>query len=228
MKTIVIIIIGIIVISAVGYFGWQYIKSTKTSPIDGWKTYLGFQTPAPTAPTPPATPTPPVTEEIVWQTYSNTKYSYSFKYPSKWYIDTTNAEKDFNASKEGGFLIISNMQNPVKLLASANVPLDLKSLTFTVYLVNSGTTIDQFLKDQKLSTQTSQIDIKMNGLSAKQLIYAYDRKDVSKQILDITTLVKKDVKMFIFHYYTFAKEINKIPQDVETINNEIIKSFEVK
>ncbi len=222
-KTIVIIIIAIIIISAIGYFVWQSIGPAGISPISGWKTYLGFQAPAPTAPT---TPTVPTVFEIVWQPYNNIKYGYSLKYPKEWYLDAINAEKDF-VGDLGGNIFFSNKKDPVDLLMNANPPTDLVTLTLTVYKISAKTTVAQFIKDKQYTTAFSQSNVNYGDFEGKQLLYVLTNKD-KKEIVNLITVLKKNDRIYVFSYNSFKPDQNTLPKEVETIHDKIIQSFKVE
>lgn len=221
-KTIVIIIISVIIVATIGYFVWQSIGPAGTSPLSEWKTYLGFQTPIP----PPTTPAAPATSEIVWQPYNNAKYDYSFKHPKNWYLDAANAEKDF-AGDLGGIAILSNKQKPLELLMSANPPADLITLTFTVYKIDAETTVAQFIKDKQYATALSQANVVYGNSAGKQLLYVITNRD-KKEVVNIITILKKNDRIYVFSYNSFKPDKDKLPKEVETIHDEIVKSLEVK
>ncbi len=176
------------------------------------------------------TPTPSIGGEetpIVWLVYSNDKYGYSLQYPQNWYLNKTQADRALSNGL-GGEVIISNKDKAMEVAQLEQPPLDMESMTLSVYQTGAAATIDQFIKDKNFVTPLNQADTEVGTLPAKQLVYVYDRQDFAKQILDIATLVKKDTKMFVFHYYTFIQEKNILPQDVVSINDAILKSFEIK
>ncbi len=222
-KTIVIIIIAIIIVSAIGYFVWQSIGPTGISPISGWKTYLGFQAPAPT--TPPTTPKTPAIQEIIWQTYNNAKYGYSLNYPDNWFLESANAEGNL-INNVGGDLIISSKRNPLDVVKAGNPPADLATMTFVIYQVGSKTTIDQFIKDRKYATPQSQAALSYADLDGKQMIYTQSNQ--AKQVLNIVTILKQNTKMYVFSWSSFITEKDKLPPEVGTIHDELIKSFKVE
>ena len=205
-------LIGLLVVAALilaGFIAWLIFK------------------PSPSPPAIPAGPGIsglPAAEEISWQKYTNEKYVYSFKYPQAWYLDSTNADKDFNQGI-GGELILSNKENPLALLQSNSAPADLITMTLSIFSVSSQTTLDQFIKDQKYSTPLSQALVLRAGLSGKQLIYILPKDKT--EVLNIVTILKQNTRMFVFSWYSFTDKL-KLPPEVETIHDEILKSFEVK
>ena len=66
-----ILILVLIALGAAGYFGYKYFRPT---------TSINNPTPFPT-------PTIGINPKTGWKIYTNTKYGYSFEYPSQWLIN---------------------------------------------------------------------------------------------------------------------------------------------
>ena len=165
-------------------------------------------------------------EQISWQDYNNQKYGYFFKYPKNWYLDATNAEKDF-VDNIGGGLILSNKDNLPALLESGSLPSDLITLAVSIYQTSSQTSVEQFIKDEKYTTPLSQADQVYGKLSGKQILYVLPNED-KKNVLNIVTILKQNTKMFVFSYNSFAPDALSLPEEVETIHDAILRSFGVK
>jgi len=72
-----LIIFIIVLLAGGGYLGWYFYNQSKTKPV----------APAPTVTTPTTTPvSATATSTANWAAYSNTKYNYSLKYPTGWYV----------------------------------------------------------------------------------------------------------------------------------------------
>jgi len=178
-------------------------------------------------PSPPSSESPGglSTEQTDWQVYSNGKYGYTFKYPKSWYLDATNAEKDF-IDNLGGELILSNKENLPALLESGSLPSDLITLTLSVYQTSSQTSVEQFIKDEKYNPPLSQSPVYYANLPGRQLLYTMPQDNT--EVLNIITILKQNVKMFVFSYNSFKPDKLKLPDEVQTIHDEILKSFEIK
>lgn len=164
--------------------------------------------------------------QIEWQVFVNPKFGYAFKYPKEWTLDKSVAEKDFS-DNVGGQAIISSKPNPLALLQSTNPPADLAMLTFAIYQIDIKKTVDEFIKDKKYGASLSQAPVNYAGISGKQLLYAQTRPD-KREILSIITILKKDARIYVFSYNSFKPEKNKLPQEVETIHDEMLRSFSLK
>ncbi|MFH0852764.1 MAG: hypothetical protein V1845_04170 [bacterium] len=163
--------------------------------------------------------------EIDWQKYINQKYGYSLNYPKNWNPDATYAEKDFDKGV-GGELILSNKENPIVLLESDNPPTDLITLTLSVYEVTTPTSVDQFIKNKKYPTPFSQAPVIYQGMAGKQMVYVTPRGDT--EVLNILTILKKDIRIFVFSWNSFKPDKLSLPKEVETIHDAILRSFGVK
>lgn len=82
-------------------------------------------------------PTSSAIDTSDWKTYTNQTYGYQIKYPSNWYIDTTNSNSDFTARGEspvtymGGDTSWSNY--PPGYLTAPPAPADYHVITLIVY-----------------------------------------------------------------------------------------------
>lgn len=103
-----IIILILIALAVVGYFGYKnFWPKPKTS---GVTSLVSTPTAAPAATTDPT---------VNWKTYTNTKYNFSIQYPKEWYIQATvqNTDGAGYANVTGKDDIISiflNKSSPVK------------------------------------------------------------------------------------------------------------------
>ena len=94
-KTFIVLIAVILLVAAGvgGYIlGTNQNQTVQTQPVT--------QLPQPS-------PTPDPTAN--WKTYSNTKYDFSFKYPSEWEIDDSSSNDDVNTSDRFRFYNLSDM-----------------------------------------------------------------------------------------------------------------------
>jgi hypothetical protein len=169
-------------------------------------------------------PVSPSGEQIQWQAYTNQKYGYSLEYPQGWFIDSTNADKDF-VNNIGGELILSNKENPLSILQSDNPPSDLMTMTLSAYQVSSQTTPDQFIKSQNYLTPLSQTPITIAGLAGKQMLYILPRDN--DEVLNLLTVLKQNARMFVFSYDSFKPDKLKLPDTVFTIHDPMLRSFQL-
>jgi hypothetical protein len=72
----------------------------------------------------------------------------------------------------------------------------------------------------------SQSSVSYAKLPGKQLVYVMPGSN--KEVLNIVTILKQNTKMFVFSYSSFKPDKLKLPGEVETIHDEILKSFEIK
>jgi hypothetical protein len=92
-----------------------------------------------------------VDETADWKIYKNTRYNYSIKYPSNWYVNTANSESDFTQrgaieDKEfiGGDTYFSNYSN-IESFNMDNTPKDLFSISLMINKVQKSISIDDFI-----------------------------------------------------------------------------------
>ncbi len=209
-KKIMIIIVGILVI-AIAVALWMILKPF-----------------SPSEPNQPANEQPPssLTDQAGWEVFVNPKYGYAFKYPTAWTIDKSNAEKD-SANDVASEVILSSKPDPLVLLKTSNPPADLSMMTFAVNKVSLETSVAQFIKDKKYGAALSQAPVIFADISGEQLLYVYTRPD-KREVLNIITILKQGDKMYVFSYNSFKPDKEKLPQEVETIHDEILSSFSLK
>ncbi len=170
-----------------------------------------------------------------WSTYNNSKYGYSLRYPSKWAIDSTNAEKDF-INGVGGESIISNYKNPLAQLESENPPADLVAVKIAVYKVDASTTLSKFIRSKVISLLRDDADFvkhktSLAGLEGEQLVYIQSGEKGG--IFSVKTVVKKDTNMFVLSLSSFKQDASKedkynLPDALAAIHSTVLNSFQLK
>ncbi len=212
---IILVIVIVVLIGAVGYFA--FVK--KSEPV------AQQSTPTPTQMNTPVSPTPtPKDETANWKIYNNTRYSYTVKYPSNWYVDTTYSENDFTQRGPvednefiGGDTGFSNYPNASSYNMENPAPKDLYSVSLMIYKVASGISYDQFISSKHFGYDKKE-NITINGVSAVRLTGVTTDHPVGVTV--VNTLVKVENKMFVFNYSG-----SPIPQQMKDIANKIINSF---
>ncbi len=136
LKYISIVLVTAIVVGGGTYFGVngkattdKNSLNTQISSLQGQVTTLTNQVASLSTTTTPATTTPtttaPTTTASNVQTYTNTTYTYSVQYPKSWYIDTTDANTAFqatkNPAKSGGSVVWSNHTFPDASVKQSNL-----------------------------------------------------------------------------------------------------------
>jgi len=170
-----------------------------------------------------------------WSTYSNSKYGYSLRYPSKWALDATYAEKDF-VNGVGSELIISNYKNPLAQLESKNPPADLVAVKIAVYKVDASTTLSEFVRSKVIFLLRDDADFvkhktSLAGLEGEQLVYIQSGEKGG--ILSVKTVVKKDTNIFVLSLNSFKQDLSgkdkyKLPDALADVHSAILNSFQLK
>ncbi|MCR4276432.1 MAG: hypothetical protein NUV90_03540 [Candidatus Parcubacteria bacterium] len=159
-----------------------------------------------------------------WKVYSNTRYSYTIKYPSNWYVHTTNSEKDFTQRGLGGSDVIggdtsfSNYQEEFSYDNPA--PSDLLSVNLMIYKIESNINYDQFISSKGFHDDGME-NISINGISALRLTGVTTDHPVGVTV--VNTFIKVGNKMFLFNYSG-----SPISQQLKDNADEIINSFVAK
>lgn len=164
-------------------------------------------------------------ETASWKTYSNARYSYTIKYPTNWYIDTTNSENDFrqrgpagNSDFIGGDTNFANYPNASSYGIENIAPKDLFFVSFMIYKITPDITYDQFISSKHFGYNKKE-NIAINGVSAIKLTgFPYPADNPELTVVNI--LVKVENKMFVFNYSG-----KPIPQQMKDIAEKIINSF---
>lgn len=208
--TVVLVIPAVILAVVAGYFALQLA-------VDWVQRPKVLRQPTPRA----------VSETTSWQTYSNTRYSYTIKYPSNWYVETTYSEKDFTQRGPvednefiGGDTSFSNYQNSSSYNLENPAPKDLYSAGFMIYKTEPAISYDQFISSKHFGYDEKE-NISINGISALRLIGVSTDHPVGVTV--VNTLVKVGNKMFVFNYSG-----SPIPQQEKDIVKKIINSFTTK
>lgn len=182
----------------------------------------------PTTIPPVNTSTPTPTDQTAnWKIYSNTRYSYTIKYPTNWYLDTTYSENDYTQRGPvednefiGGDTVFSNYPNVSSYNMENPAPKDLFSVGFMIYKVASKSSYDQFISSKHFGYDKKE-NISIDGKSAVQLTGVTVDHPVGVTV--VNTLVKIGNEMFVFNYSG-----NPITQQMKDIANQIINSFATK
>src|SRR3989338_1352247 len=112
-------------------------------------------TPTSTQTNTPVSPAPALKDETAnWKTYNNARYSYTIKYPSDWYVETTYSENDFTQRGPvgdndfiGGDTIWSNYQNP-RQYDLCTIPPDSAEVFLLIYRTDSQAALDSFISSR--------------------------------------------------------------------------------
>lgn len=206
---IILVVVVVILVGAVGYFA--FVK--KSEPI---------------AQQPTSTPTPTSADSIAnWKAYSNTRYAYTIKYPTNWFMNTTYSENDFTQRGQvennefiGGDTGFSNYPNASGYNIENPAPSDLYSVSLMVYRMASNLSYDQFISSKHFGYDKKE-NISINGISAVRLTGV--TTDLPVGVTVVNTLVKAGNKMFVFNYSG-----NTIPQQIKDTANKLINSFTTK
>lgn len=168
-----------------------------------------------------------INENANWKTYSNTRYSYTVKYPTNWYVYTASSENDFTQRGPvednefiGGDTIFSNYSDPSSYTLDNPAPEDLFSVNLMIYKITSNILYDQFILSKHFGYDKKE-SININGISAVQLTGV--TTDHPSGTTVINTLVKIGDKMFVFNYSG-----KSIPSQMQNIANGIINSVTSK
>jgi hypothetical protein len=219
---IILVVVIVILIGVVGYFA--FVK--KSEPVAQQSTPTPTQ--ATNAPKSNPTPTPtPADPTANWKVYSNTRYAYTIKYPTDWFVDTTYSENDFTQRGPvednefiGGDTGFSNYPNASGYNMENPAPSDLYSVGLMIYRVASNISYDQFISSKHFGYDKKE-SISINGISAVRLTGVSTDHPVGFTV--VNTLVKVGNKMFVFNYSG-----NPIPQQIKDTANKLINSFTAK
>lgn len=168
-------------------------------------------------------------EVASWKTYSNTRYSYTVKHPSNWYVTTTSeSEADFTQRGSinefiGGDTYFANYPNLSNYNIETNPePKDLFSISLFIYKVASDISYDQFLSNY--SGYEKKENISINGKDAVRVTNVSVDHPIGVTI--VGTYIKVGNKMFVFGYG--GDSASKDWEQMKNISDNIINSFTTK
>lgn len=177
-------------------------------------------TPTPVA-TKTATPTPDETAN--WKTYNNTRYAYTVKYPTNWFVDTTYSENDFTQRGPvedndfiGGDTTWSNYQNPGQY-DLGTIPSDFTAVYLLIYKTDTQTTLDSFINLKRFSYSKKE-NVNINGVSGIRLI---TKNPENSSATSKIVLLKVGNKVFDFSY---ARNSAKSA----TVMDQMLQNFRLK
>lgn len=138
MPWIIIITIAILLTGLAGYFGYQnYQLRRELADQQPLPSSMAVSSPVPIVPS-----TPPVDPTTDWETYTNTKYSYSFNYPQQYNIRNNNAEGyDNNIATSAQLDVFNSDAEPTLVVA---VTTEQTNQDFDTYANNLFSTISTF------------------------------------------------------------------------------------
>lgn len=161
-----------------------------------------------------------------WKTYSNTRYSYTIKYPSNWYVDTKFSENGFTQRGPvednefmGGDTHFNNYPNLSGYNRENPAPKDSLSVTLIIYKISPDITYDQFISTEHYGYDKKE-NITVNGIRAVRLSGVVDD---SPSITVVNTFLKVGDKMFWFNYSG-----DPLTQGMKDTANKVISSFTLK
>jgi hypothetical protein len=174
----------------------------------------------------PINQTAPPNQFANWKTYNNTRYNYTIKYPSNWFVDTVYSENDFTARGPdneliGGDTIFANYPNYSSYNLENPGPNDSFPVTLMIYKIEPSVNYEKFISTQNFSSGIKE-NIIINGLTALKLTGS-NLPDNPPGLTVVSTFLKVGEKMFVFNYSG-----NPIPQTEKEIANNIIGSLIVK
>ncbi len=157
------------------------------------------------------------------KTYTNTRYAYTIKYPSNWFVDTSHSESDFTARGPaessdliGGDTFWSNYENPGQY-DLGTLPRDFAAVYLFVYKADAQITLDKFI-DSKRYPYIKRENATMNGQSAVRLTF---ENPENPNETGIAVLFKANNKTFNFSYArNSALSV--------TVMDEMLKTFKLK
>ena len=116
-----------------------------------------------------------------WNTYSNTVYDYSIKYPSNWYINTTYSNQDFTprgpapSDYIGGDTSISNysvsyMEQYQAKNGDLAEPADYFVISFSFTKIDPAVSLDDYLNNPSFGKPTESEQITLNGITGVKIL----------------------------------------------------------
>lgn len=209
---IILVIIIVVLVGLVGYF--TLVRKPETSPITSMP--------------------PSASEETDWKIYTNRKYGYSIRYPSSWYINTSQSDTDLEpmsgwgqplAYYVGGHTEWSNYKE-IPECGDCALPEDLYILYLNIHRPRPTDTIDQFIENKEFTTPWEEVkkreELQINGIDAVRLL-TIDRENPTEGYRRSYTILKTEDKVFIFLYYDTARR--SLASEAEIIMRNIINSF---
>lgn len=159
----------------------------------------------------------PIGPTANWKTYSNTRYAYTIKYPTSWFVDTTYSENDFTLRESdiiGGDTIWSNYQNPNQY-DLGTVPSDLEAVFLLIYKTDAQTTLDTFI-NLKNFLYSNKESVNINGLSGIRLT-----NDLKNGLTSKIVLLKAGNNVF-----DFSHSINSARS--ATVMDQMLQNFQLE
>ena len=214
---IVLILAIVILVGIGGYF--VFVK--KSEPV------AQQQTPTPTQTNTPVSPTPtPEDETANWKTYNNARYSYTIKYPSDWYVETTYSENDFTQRGPvgdndfiGGDTIWSNYQNP-RQYDLGTIPPDSAEVFLLIYRTDSQAALDSFISSRGYSYSKKE-NVNINGVAGIRLTIEDPENPENSSAISTIVLLKAGNNVFKFSY---ARNSAKSA----IVMDQMLQNFELK
>ncbi|MFH0951886.1 MAG: hypothetical protein V1838_01720 [Patescibacteria group bacterium] len=136
-----------------------------------------------------------------WQTYTNSRYSYSIKYPNNWHVDNAYSESDFTYRAGcqcyiGGDVSWSNYIDPSQYTPDT-IPNDIQSTDLLIWKVGLSSTVDDFINSNFLSGYYSKETFITNGITVTRLYMNDDSGQNSERRI---LLLQNGENLFQFTY----------------------------
>ncbi|MFA6391698.1 MAG: hypothetical protein WCW66_02995 [Patescibacteria group bacterium] len=138
-------------------------------------------------------------ETADWETYTNTRYAYTIKYPDNWYVDTNYSEADFTyrAGEQtyiGGDTSWSNYSNPSQYTLGT-IPNDIESVNLLIWKVSQSSSVDDFING-KFSYYDKESFISNDVTVTRLFLNDENGQESERRML----LLKQDDRLFDFTY----------------------------